>query len=234
MRAETISWLRRLLDEGVKPASSVPKFARSELEGLVRTGVVEWQRSGSGSLYRVGDRKILATICAADPLEAATSASLKALAVARHGDAHRGRADRIVLLLSAAVTPAEWTSGNEVLDVADYTRRFGVASLVARPGDDWLSRRPLLLVENRELLYHPAALKHVGTILYYPGWLSGMMLRWLTEKPRAPEYIVCADFDLVGLRNYVRARKTMGASVKLFVPRTSIISFPSAAMRLDS
>lgn len=218
MKGETIAWLRRLLKEGVKPASSVPKTVQGELEGFVRTGVVEWARSGRGSMYRVGDRAALEAICAVDPLEHATSESAKAVAVARTGDAHQGRADRILLLLSAAAPPAVWSGERGQLDIADCTRRFGVASLVVRPADDWVTEQPLLLVENLELLYHPDRLHHIGTILYYPGWLSGMMLRWLRDRQRAPEYVVCADFDPVGLTNYARARKMLGHSVKLFVP----------------
>lgn len=218
MKGETIAWLRRLLKEGAKPTSSVPKAVQGELEGLVRTGVVEWARAGRGGMYRVGDRVALEAICAVDPLEYATSESAKAVAVARSGDAHQGRADRIFLLMSAAAPPAVWSGERGQLDIADCTRRFGVASLVVRPADDWVTEQPLLLVENLELLYHPGRLHHAGTILYYPGWLSGIMLRWLRDRQRAPEYVVCADFDPVGLTNYARARKTLGHSVKLFVP----------------
>lgn len=218
MRAKTIYWLQRLLRDGTAPASSVPKSVLPDLEGLVRTGVIDWERAGSGSLYRVGDPEALETICVVGPLDEATSASPKALAVARSGDAHRGTPDRLLVSMSAGTAPALWRNHSRELDVAEHTRLYGVASLVVRPNDDWRTDQAVTLVENLEMLYHPHRLGCAGTLLYYPGWIGGLMLEWLRAEKRAPRYTVCADFDPVGLSNYVRVRNSLGVRVQLYVP----------------
>ncbi len=145
----------------------------------------------------------------------------KAKAVALHGDAHKGRDATMLLTLSAA-DHAEWSNGDNTLNVTDYVSKFGIASMAIRPGDQWYTNQPVALVENLDpVLYASKYFGKVdfhGSIIYYSGWLSESFLAWLTEIKRAPSYVLFADYDLVGIKNYLRAKQRIGNSLSMYIP----------------
>ena len=53
-------------------------------------------------------------------------------------------------------------------------------------GDDWHTAAPLWLIENQALFddtsWLPAGAG--GTLCYYSGQLSGLLLNWLAERPQ--------------------------------------------------
>jgi hypothetical protein len=99
---------------------------------------------------------------------------------------------------------------------------YGIASFVARPGDAWLTDKPVALVENLDLLiYGKQYFERIGfpgSVLYYSGWLSRVLIEWLTERQRAPAYTIFPDYDLVGIKNYLIAKSQINEPVDVFVP----------------
>lgn len=56
-----------------------------------------------------------------------------------------------------------------------------------------------------------------GSLLYYTGTLSDLQLAWLAHHPRAPRIYYVADYDGVGLLNYVKLRQASGAPVEFWL-----------------
>ena len=222
MRNASRQWLSRLLVVGSLPASSIPRAAKADIANIHNAGFIRWEKSGAGAKYSIADeaavRGLLQSTGYGGDLESLTP---KAKAVALHGDAHKGHDDALLLTMSTA-SNAQWTDGQHTLDISDHVARFGIASLVVRPGDQWHTEQPVGLVENLDLVvYGKQYFERIGfqgSVLYYSGWLSKALLDWLTETERAPSYLIFSDYDLVGIKNYLLAKVRLGESVSMYVP----------------
>lgn len=81
-----------------------------------------------------------------------------------------------------------------------------MAGLAFVPADGWHSAQPVWLVENQALFDRldwlpPGA--H-GSVVYYGGQLSNLLLDWLAQRPRTTRIMFFPDYDGVGLLNYCR------------------------------
>ena len=56
-----------------------------------------------------------------------------------------------------------------------------------------------------------------GTVLYYAGHIHGVLLDWLAHQPRCSELILFADYDGVGLSNYVRLCERLEQKVQFWL-----------------
>jgi len=222
MRNASRQWLSRLLETGSLPASSIPKPSRSDIANILNAGFIRWERSGAGAKYSIADesavRGLLQSTGYGGDLECLTQ---KAKAVALHGDAHRGRDSALLLTLSTS-GKAQWMDGQHTLNVSDQVTKFGIATLLVRPGDQWHTNQPVGLVENLDLVLHGKQyferIGFEGSVLYYSGWLSKALLDWLAEGKRAPSYTIFADYDLVGIKNYLLAKDRFGEVLHMFIP----------------
>jgi len=215
-------WLMRLLEAGSLPASSVPKPARADIDNVKTAGFIRWERSGAGAKFFVTDESAVRNLLQSTGYDGEQDdLTPKARAVALHGDAHRGRDDAMLLSLSTAGEP-RWTDGVNTLDVSEHVAKFGIASLVVKLGDQWHTDQPIGLVENLDLvMYGKAYFERIGfygSALYYGGWISKALLDWLAETERAPSFVVFPDYDLVGIKNYLRAKHRLGDCVSIYIP----------------
>lgn len=215
-------WLIKILESGSLAASSIPRGARAEITNICEAGFIKWKKSGAGAKYSVADEEAIRNLLESTGYDGELGKlTPKAKAVALHGDAHKGRDEAMLLTLSTAGSP-RWSDGENTLDVSDHTSKFGIASLVVRPRDQWRTDQPVGLVENLDLvLYGKQYFERVGfqgSILYYSGWLSKALLDWLAEAKRAPSYVIFADYDLVGIKNYLLAKDRLGESLSIYIP----------------
>ncbi|MES9898554.1 MAG: hypothetical protein ABW148_05975 [Sedimenticola sp.] len=215
-------WLIRLLEVGSLPASSVPRAAKADISNIHSAGLIKWEKSGAGAKYSIADEAAVFSLLQSTGYEGDVEGlTPKAKAVALHGDAHKGRDDALLLTMSTAVN-AIWTDGRHTLDVLDHVTKFDITSLIVRPGDRWHTKQPVGLVENLDLvLYGKKYFEKIGfqgSVLYYSGWLSKALLDWLTESRRAPSYVIFADYDLVGIKNYLLAKARLGDSLSVYIP----------------
>lgn len=215
-------WLMNLLKIGSLPVSGVPRVARAEINNLHSVEFIKWEKAGAGAKYIVVDeaaiRNLLDTTGYHGDLSKLTP---KAKAVALHSDAHKGR-DKAMLLILSAAGHARWTEGDNILNVSDHVSRFGIASMLVRPGDQWHTGQPVGLVENLDPVVHAQQyfdkVGFQGSLIFYSGWLSKAFLDWLTEIKRAPSYVLFADYDIVGIKNYLLAKKRVGNSLSMYIP----------------
>ncbi len=222
MRNVSRQWLIRLLDNGSLPASSIPRAAKAEIANVHNAGFIKWEKFGSGAKYFIGDKNAIRCLLKSTGYEGEIeSLTPKAKAVALHRDAHKGRDDALLLHMTTA-SYARWDNGQYTLNVLDHVANFGIATVVAMPGDHWHTNQPVGLVENLDLVVYGrqyfTKIGFQGSVIYYNGWLSKAFMRWLTERKRAPSYVIFPDYDLVGIKNYLLAKESLGNSLSIYVP----------------
>lgn len=205
-----------LAHPGDAPASLFTTAQRSALDAFARsTGFVQTRPQGRGVIFRIDNRMGVEThVRSLRPDSAATlEARLpkRAANIATHRDSKAGGATHAFhyLLLKAAGDPVRWRHDDgRVLDLCAATRVSGAGVLAIETADAWRSDRPLWLVENRALFDRTDWLpgETVASIAYYGGHIPARLLAWLAHNARVPEIILFADYDGVGLHNYVRLR----------------------------
>lgn len=220
--------LEKLLDAGGKlPASQLTLGQRRALEEYGRrTHAVRQVVSGRGSLYQVAALEQVETqldqLRPGHSQQSADEIPLRAFNVARNRDSKGGAARHDVqyLLLKAVHAGQYWhDSKGGVLDVSLLTQTCGAAALAVRSGDGWHTATPLWLIENQALFDDPSWLPAGvgGTLCYYSGQLSGLMLNWLAERSRASQVILFPDYDGIGLQNFARLYELLGDACTFWI-----------------
>jgi len=220
--------LEKLLVAGGRlAASQLTAAQRGALEEFARrTLAVRLAVSGRGSLYQIAAlEQVQAHLAQLRPGHTENAASLipqRALNMSRNRDSKSGNARHSVqyLLLKAVNGGQYWRDGKgKLLDVSQLTQTCGAAALAVKSGDDWHTTAPLWLIENQALFddisWLPADAS--GTLCYYPGQLSGLMLNWLIERPRASQVILFPDYDGIGLQNFARLYELLGDACKFWL-----------------
>lgn len=209
-----------LVADGKLASSQFTTAQRRVLEEFARkTQSVRLTTSGRGSLYQIiGHEQVVAHLSQLRPGQREQlSANLpqRALNVARYRDSKTGGAGHALqyLLLKAVSEGQCWQDGRgSVLELSKLTQLCGTAALAVRGGDGWHTDEPLWLIENQALFddtsWLPAGAS--GTLCYYSGQLSCLMLDWLTEQPRASRVILFPDYDGIGLQNFARLYERLG------------------------
>ncbi len=193
---------------------------RGALDDFARkTGAIRLHSQGRGSLFRVIDRPLAeAHLRQLRPLQGDSvpdDLPTRAANVGMYRNS-KGRAAGYACqyLLLKSIDPAvRWQDGRgQQLDLSAITQLCGAATLAIRPNDDWISASPFWLVENQALFddLRWLPMEASGTLCYYAGQLSGVLLDWLEAKPRASRIIFFPDYDGIGLQNFARLRERLG------------------------
>lgn len=222
MKKSTLNLFSGLLQDEVIAISKIGS-SKKEFEYLAELGVVSFQLRGAGGVYILKDPQFLQNILNREcPVaDVPEGVSPVASAVLTRKDAHKGRPQSAdFVLLKAGVQKGEWSNGEESFHPADFS--FGAVAPCISPEDKWITDKPLALLENKEPFVCSEQLRGAekcGTFLYYAGWINSRVLSWLTEKSRAPRYIVYSDYDPVGMVNYLKLKESCTHTpVELFVP----------------
>ncbi len=207
--------LVRLLEaSGDAPASLFTEAQKKALDELGRrTGALAARPQGRGVVYRVTHRaaleSVLRTMRPDAPRTLPEDLPRRAANVATHRDSKAGVTshDFHYLLLKASGEDVCWRHGpGRILELSPVTAAAGAGVLAIRPEDNWQSDEPLWLVENQALFdrmdWLPAGTR--ASVAYYGGQIPARLLSWLARDSRAPELILFADYDGVGLQNYAR------------------------------
>lgn len=201
------------------PASVFTPGQRSALDQLARTtGFLIARPQGRGVSYRIGNRAGLeAHLRTLRPDTAATLAQdlpRRAANIATHRDSKAGFAHHSFhyLLLKAVGADVCWRNDDgRALDLSAFTESAGAGVLAIQDGDNWQSDQTLWLVENQALFDNTSWLpQHTrASIAYYAGQIPSRLITWLAHQSRAPEVVLFADYDGVGLQNFVRLRENI-------------------------
>ncbi len=77
----------------------------------------------------------------------------KARAVALYKDAHIGKDDTLLFMLSAT-KDVLWHNNDVSINIYKIVKECGIASILVKVGDNWVTNEPIGLVENKDLLVH--------------------------------------------------------------------------------
>lgn len=212
---------------GPSAATLFTPAQRRELDRFARqTGTLRLVTQGRGASYQLIDAVLArAHLEQLRPVAiAALDASLPARAnnIARMRDS-KGRGhkhDTSYLLLKALGAGVTWQRGDgAVFDLSANTVLAGAAAIAYEAGDGWHSDAPIWLVENQALFDRldwlpPDA--H-GSIVYYGGQLSRLLLDWMAQRARGSRIMFFPDYDGVGLLNYARLREKSLAPVEFWL-----------------
>jgi hypothetical protein len=215
--------LHKLRERQALAASDFTSAQRQVLDRFGRqTGAVQCQRQGRGEVYRVVKAQLLEQhLRALSPqfeMAATDDLPLRAqhIAFARDSKARGHQHDSYYPLLKAVGESVIWRHAERGCehDLSRLSQDFGAASLRLEREDTWQTLQPLWLVENQALFdrtdWLPAATQ--ATVLYYGGQLDGRLLAWLSAKPRASRVILFADYDGVGLANFLRLHQALSGA----------------------
>lgn len=213
--------LLKLQAKSPLPASQFTPAQRSALDRFARqTGAVNCQRQGRGDVYSVCDQAVFeAHVTGLSPQVAPSITEqlpprAKHLAHARDSKARRHHHGSYYPLLKAVGDAVSWREVERGAELAlsAATRAFGASSLCIQQDDAWHTEQALWLIENQALFDRTDWLPDGShaTLLYYGGQLDGRLLSWLGQRPRASRVILFADYDGVGLGNFVRLYQELG------------------------
>ena len=221
MKNATRNLLFKLIDAGRISSSQVPKSCRADILNLRDRGFVDWEKSGRGGVYTVEDREAINTLLKNTGYHGSTQAlTPKAKAVAFHQDAHKGKDDTLLLMLSAT-REVFWTNHGAAINLFKIVQDCGIASLLIKPYDNWQTDTPIALVENMDLLvYADQYFKQIafdGSVLYYGGWISKKTIAWLKTLKNTPVTIF-PDYDPVGINNYLLLKQEL-PDLDIYIPK---------------
>jgi hypothetical protein len=215
--------LEVLLAEGSLVASELSRAMRARVSVLFELGVLAETKAGGGRRVVVQDEAALrAWISSAYPsgLSGVQGAlPPRAESVANFADSKRGRslAQRPVLMRGFGAATLHRESGT--MPIGDLTSRHSVAAVLVERDAPWRLDGTLALVENFELFLHvERAVPGIDAALWYSGRVDRGLLDWIGGMP-AVRVVHVADFDPVGLDEYLSAKAVLGERATLFVPQ---------------
>lgn len=247
-----------LAADGSLACSQFTLSQRRALDEFARkTQSIRLTTNGRGSLYQIirGELVEAHMVRLRPRQEEDLSAALprRALNVAMYRNSKCSAAGHAVqyLLLKAIGVDVGWHDGQgQIMDLSALTRLCGAAAVAVQVGDSWHSDEPLWLVENQALFDDLSWLSESasGTLCYYSGQLSGLLLDWLAAQLRAPQVILFPDYDGIGLQNFARLRERLGEGCEFWLMPdwaerlraygnrqiwlTNLVSFQDAVQRL--
>ena len=203
-----------LAAQGNAAATLFTPAQRRQLDLFARqTEAVKRVAQGSGASYRLTDAALAQSHLAAlrpvaqSELDPGLPARANNIARMRDSKGRRHGHATGYLLLKAISGEVLWKRGDAaVLDIAAATAQAGVAAIAISVDDGWTTDQTIWLVENQALFDRPDWLPDgaSGSLVYYGGQLSNLLLDWLAQRQRAPGILFFPDYDGVGLLNYTR------------------------------
>jgi hypothetical protein len=207
--------LEKLVSAGGNTAATAfTARQRIELDLFLRqTGALRLVSKGSGARYETADlglvRSHLNVLRPSAQVDLDPDLPRRANNIARMRDSKGQRHGHATgyLLLKAIGENVTWSRpGCQAFDVAATTAVAGAAAITITPADGWTTGQPVWLVENQALFDRPDWMPPdaYGSLVYYGGQLSNLLLEWTAQCNRAKKIIFFPDYDGVGLLNYAR------------------------------
>lgn len=214
--------LQVMLERGSIPGTEMSLRIRTRLETLFWLGALVEVNAGRGKRIEVRDQKALAEWISANYPSGLTGTdaalSARAESVANYRNTKRGRSLESALVHMRGFGQSRLIRGDTEQPLAMMTSVFGVAGVVIDPTRPWQLVGTLGLVENMEVFMQVERIAPaLDAALWSAGPLGGHILEWL-KLQTSLEVVHFGDYDPIGLSEYLRFRKALGARVKLYIP----------------
>ena len=214
--------LRRVLEEGQAPRSQFSARSLRDLRSLFDTGVLSQARSGGGLVVEVRDPATLAAFYRKRyPSDGQTvDGPPRARAVGTLRSAKRVNRTDMEPVLVRALTPVTCNRNGVHCDLHSTTNQTGAACLILETSRFWSLTAHIAVVENLECFLHFEKMGVPAEVaLYASGRLSELALQWLGSPELSHcRFTHCGDYDPVGLDEFLRLKKSVGARVRLHIP----------------
>lgn len=208
-----ISAVKILLIENSVISSCFTKKQQNFLNDLAKnTGIIKIIQQGRGFSYQVANfcalQSYLKEMQPLDETELTTDLPRRSRNIGLYKNSKQSKSEHSIfyVLLKAVGNEVIWRNNENQANISEQTKLQGVSSLMLETEDHWQSQHPLFLVENQALFdflnWLPADFN--GSIIYYGGHTKQKLLNWLAHKKRVTELILFADYDGVGLNNFLR------------------------------
>ncbi len=111
-------------------------------------------------------------------------------------------------------------SPEEILEIARFTRKAGLVSVLLTFQPRWSFRGRVSIVENMEFFFNcERVLGGVYMAVFGGDRMSGLVLDWISSSLlEGCSFVHLPDYDPVGLSEYLRFKNVLGDRVSLFVP----------------
>lgn len=234
--AQIESRLRDLLKADALAKSACSAELVSFIAPLLDSGVLAWERSGTGRRLRVQNADALSSfILDRFPftdleMEAEISRRVASVGRFRNSKALRGDTPDIVTVRGWS-NHALWRDGKPVA-VSDATRLHMLFSFALAPDNRYELRAPCALVENPAVLLAFERFRihlDIPVAIFAGGRVSNRLLDWLAGQT-APSFCLrhFPDYDPVGLSEYARVQARLGNRAALHLP----VNLPDCFARL--
>lgn len=222
--AQLESALTELQRSGSRSKSACGKALLDAVSPLIDSGVLQWTRSSSGRSLAVADAPAFNDFLARlfpGSSTAAGASRIEGVARFRNSKALKGDTPDLVVGRFWR-SPGLLLEGRAVESILSATEDHGVFAFALRPDSRYELKGRIALVENPAVLLAIEKLPGTGCLdgaLYAGGRISSRVLDWLARHPAAGFQLVhFPDYDPVGLQEYLRLRRCLGARIELHVP----------------
>lgn len=190
-----------------------------------RTGAIQSQKKGRGTIYVVVDKQILDTYLnqlspGSDNLHVLPPRA-KSLALNRSTKTGKSTHEKAYLLIKTNGSPEWFINGKPTQVIEEAVNILGACSIEVG-GDsnkNLTTNSTIWLVENQELFekldWLPS--NEPTTVIWYRGHISRHLLDWLSSASRTPNVLLFSDYDGVGLVNYYRAWKKLNDQIQFWL-----------------
>jgi hypothetical protein len=218
--------LRDLSKAGALTKSACSAELISFVAPLLDSGVLAWERSGTGRRLRVQNSDAFGLfILDRFPfteleMEAEISRRVASVGRFRNSKALRGNTPDIVTMRGWS-NNALWRDGKDVA-LSEATRLHTLFSFALEPDNRYELRAPCALVENPAVLLAFERFRihlDIPVAIFAGGRVSNRLLDWLASQT-APAFCIrhFPDYDPVGLSEYARVQARLGGRAALHLP----------------
>lgn len=215
--------LGALLAGASVPASSFSPASRRILTPLIDAGAIQHVRSGGGKVWIASNHRAVhafannrypSGLMAASMPE--LGARTQSLAQFRDTKANGGLDFEII---HARIFKDEALAGaGALVGAAQQTSHLGCVSVVLSDGGSPTLAGYVAMVEGPQLfLRYDWQAAGVDAVVLYNGRASDRMLSWL-KSSAVTRILHCADYDPVGLDEYLRAKQRLGVRLEPLAP----------------
>lgn len=220
-----INTLQLLINENAVSCSRFSKSQQNVLNELARrTQLINLIKKGRGFTYQVVDLTAIQNYLRQLQPLTASDVSLDlpprslGIALYKNSKQHYNPHSYYYALMKAVGDEVYWYNTVIKINSSEQTNLQGLTALLFIERDAWFSQHELFLVENQalfdDLSWLPDDFK--GTVIYYGGYLHSVLLNWLAFKTRATKFWLFADYDAVGLHNYLKLYRCLGKCCQFY------------------
>ena len=219
-------WLKKLIENGSLPESSIPRSAITGVNNLIDLEYIQKRPVKNGIKFVLLEEDSLVNwmnriIKNIDPNQAHN----RAYAASKYRTAKKSTKNYPKVEIRFLKN-----NMNIPLELKELQNKIGSMNYYLKKEDSWLTGK-LVLIENIEsFLNSDDNFPNCDIAVYYSGNLSDSLINHLNDSECT--IVFFPDYDPVGMNNYCKIKDKLGDRVELFVPQNISELFESSSYRI--